>query len=394
MIYNDFHGESLSMLGFGAMRLPQLENGEIDQAQLQEMVDSAIAGGVNYFDTAWPYHGGKSETALAQALSKYPREKWNLADKFPGHQISKSYDRAAIFERQLEKCGVEYFDFYLLHNVYEKSMHTYLNPQWGIIDYFVEQKRLGRIRHLGFSSHGGLDCLKVFLDRCGGDMEFCQIQLNYLDWTLQDAKAKCALLAQYGIPVWVMEPLRGGRLMKLTDEQMAKLGALRPNVSAQAWAFDFLQGLPNVTVVLSGMSAAGQMRDNLRIFEARRPLSEAEQAALLEVAEGMKQSLPCTGCRYCCDGCPMGLDIPRLISYYNELRFASSFNVSMGVEALPEDKRPSACIGCGACAQICPQQIDVPAAMADLAERLSKMPSWAQICRERDEAQRRSERKA
>ena len=175
---------------------------------------------------------------------------------------------------------------------------------------------------------------------------------------------------------------------------MAKLGALRPNVSAQAWAFDFLQGLPNVTVVLSGMSAAGQMRDNLRIFEARRPLSEAEQAALLEVAEGMKQSLPCTGCRYCCDGCPMGLDIPKLISYYNELRFASSFNVSMGVEALPEDKRPSACIGCGACAQICPQQIDVPAAMADLAERLSKMPSWAQICRERDEAQRRSERKA
>ena len=394
MIYNDFHGESLSMLGFGAMRLPQLENGEIDQAQLQEMVDSAIAGGVNYFDTAWPYHGGKSETALAQALSKYPREKWNLADKFPGHQISMSYDPAAIFERQLEKCGVEYFDFYLLHNVYEKSMHTYLDPQWGIIDYFVEQKRFGRIRHLGFSSHGGLDCLKAFLDRCGGDMEFCQIQLNYLDWTLQDAKAKCALLAQYGIPVWVMEPLRGGRLTKLTDEQMAKLGALRPNVSAQAWAFDFLQGLPNVMVVLSGMSAAGQMRDNLRIFEARRPLSEAEQAALLEVAEGMKQSLPCTGCRYCCDGCPMGLDIPRLISYYNELRFASSFNVSMGVEALPEDKRPSACIGCGACAQICPQQIDVPAAMADLAERLSKMPSWAQICRERDEAQRRSERKA
>lgn len=394
MIYNDFHGESLSMQGFGAMRLPQLENGEIDQAQLQEMVDSAIAGGVNYFDTAWPYHGGKSETALAKALSKYPREKWNLADKFPGHQISESYDPAAIFERQLEKCGVAYFDFYLLHNVYEKSMHTYLDPQWGIIDYFLKQKRLGRIRHLGFSTHGRLDCMKEFLERCGSDMEFCQIQLNYLDWTLQDAKAKCALLAQYGIPVWVMEPLRGGRLTKLTDEQMAKLGALRPDVSAQEWAFDFLQSLPNVTVVLSGMSAAGQMRDNLRIFENRRPLSETEQAALLEIAEDMKQSLPCTGCRYCCDGCPMGLDIPKLISYYNELRFSSSFNVSMGVEALPEDKRPNACIGCGACAQICPQQIDVPAAMADLADRLSKMPSWAQICRERDEAQRRSEGKA
>ena len=393
MIFNGYKGEKLSMLGFGAMRLPTLENGEIDQNQVQTMVDDAIAAGVNYFDTAWPYHGGKSEISIAKALLKHPREKWNLADKFPGHQISESYDPAGVFEKQLEKCGVDYFDFYLLHNVNEQSVNTYFDERWGIIDYFKEQKRLGRIRHLGFSTHARVETMKSFLDRCGADMEFCQIQLNYLDWTLQGAKAKCELLAEYGIPVWVMEPLRGGKLAKLPDKLKSALEARRPGASAAQWAFNFLQGIENVTVVLSGMSSREQMLDNIRTFDSRRVLTEDEQKVLLDAAEGMKQSLPCTGCRYCCDGCPMGLNIPMLISYYNDLRFYASSNVGMAIDALPDDKRPSACIGCGACAQICPQNIDVPAAMADFADRLSKMPSWAQICKERDEAQRRLESK-
>ena len=194
MIYSDFQGKKLSMLGFGTMRLPTEPDGKINERQLAEMTAYALDHGVNYFDTAWPYHGGQAEVAIGKALSAYPRESYYLATKYPGHQISASYDPAAVFEKQLEKCGVDYFDFYLLHNVYENSMKTYLDPRWNIIGYFKEQKRLGRIKHLGFSCHGRVELLKEFLDTVGDAMEFCQIQLNWLDWTLQDAKAKVELL--------------------------------------------------------------------------------------------------------------------------------------------------------------------------------------------------------
>ena len=389
MIYSEFQGIQLSALGFGTMRLPTLADGTIDEAQVQEMVAYAISHSVNYFDTAYPYHGGESERVIGRVLKSYPRDSYFLATKYPGHQISSHYDPAAIFEEQLQKCGVDYFDFYLLHNVYENSIHTYLDPQWGIIDYFQEQKRLGRIKHLGFSCHAQTDGLKAFLDACGGAMEFCQIQLNYLDWTLQDAKAKYELLTGRGVPVWVMEPVRGGRLAKLQDADEAKLKAARPGESTAAWGFRFLQGLPNVKMVLSGMSNLDQMKDNVKTFSQRKPLSEAETALLLNIAEGMKNSIPCTACRYCCDGCPMGLDIPRLLATYNEIRFSPAVNVAMRVEALPEEKRPSACIGCGQCAKICPQGIEIPQAMQDFAQALSKLPSWAEICRQRDEAARK-----
>lgn len=389
MIYHDFQGEKLSALGFGTMRLPTKTDGTIDEAQVAEMTAYAISHGVNYFDTAYPYHGGESERVIGRVLSRYPRESYYLATKYPGHQISSTgYDPAAIFEEQLKKCGVEYFDFYLLHNVYEKSMEVYMDPRWGIVDYFREQKRLGRIRHLGSSTHAQTPGLQTFLDACGADMEFCQIQLNYLDWTLQDAKGKYDLLTRRGIPVWVMEPVRGGRLAKLGDADEERLKALRPDASIASWGFRFLQGLPNVAMVLSGMSDMAQMVDNVKTFTAPQPLTGEERAILLDIAEGMKDSLPCTACRYCCDGCPMGLDIPGMISAYNELRFSAAVNVAMRIEFLPEEKKPSACIGCGRCAKICPQNIDIPAAMKDLTRRLSTMPSWAQICRQREAAAR------
>ena len=386
MIYSNFADKQLSLLGFGAMRLPLMPGGsttDIDMAQTAEMIRMAFDAGVNYIDTAYPYHGGASETALGAILKDYPRESYYLANKYPGHQIADKYDPADIFEEQLKKCGVEYFDFYLLHNVCEKCIDVYLDPQWGIIDYFVEQKRLGRIKHLGFSTHAQMPCLKQFLELHGDKMEFCQIQLNYLDWTLQEAKEKCELLAQYKIPVWVMEPLRGGKLANLAEENAAKLKALRPDESIAAWAFRWLQGVDNVQMVLSGMSNIEQMADNLRTFEECKPLSPAEEAALMEIAEGLKNNVPCTACRYCCDGCPMGLDIPLLLGIYNELRFAPNMNANMRIEALPEDKRPGACIGCGACMQACPQNIDIPAALRDLHERFSSAPSWASICAER-----------
>lgn len=392
MIYSDFNGKKLSLLGFGAMRLPLKSQAtdDVDEAQVREMVRYALEQGVNYFDTAYPYHGGVSERVLGRALKEFPRESFFLATKFPGHQISKSYNPQAIFEEQLEKCGVDYFDFYLLHNVYEKSIDTYREQKWGIVDYLLEQKKNGRIRHLGFSCHGRMENLREFLDLYGEQMEFCQIQLNYLDWTLQNAKEKYDLLTERGIPVWVMEPLRGGKLANLSDDDAQKLKALRSDETIPAWGFRFLQGLPNVKMILSGMSAMEQMVQNVQTFEERKPLNDEELQTIFAIADGLKNAVPCTACRYCCDGCPQGLDIPMLISAYNDLRVAATINVGMAIEALPQDKQPSACVKCGKCAKQCPQGIDIPSVMQDFAERLSKLPSWAEICRQRDEANARN----
>ena len=387
MIYSDFQNEKLSLLGFGTMRLPCLADGSIDENQVAEMTRLAMEAGVNYFDTAYPYHGGQSERVMGRVLSKYPRDSYNLATKYPGHQIlSDGYNPAAIFEEQLEKCGVDYFDFYLLHNVNEKSMEVYMDPQWGIVDYFKEQKRLGRIRHLGFSSHAQVEGLEKFLDYCGQDMEFCQIQLNYMDWMLQKAKEKYELLTARGIPVWVMEPVRGGMLASLREENSARLKAIRPEATDASWGFRFLQGLPNVKMVLSGMSNLAQMQDNLATFARRDTLNPEETELLLSIARGMMDSIPCTACRYCCEGCPKGLDIPALLAVYNELRVTPTVNAAMRVEFLPEEKKPTACIGCGKCARSCPQNIDIPRALKELAEKLTTIPSWAETCRQREAA--------
>lgn len=373
------------------MRLPLLPDGsgEVDEELVGRMVRYAAEHGVNYYDTAYPYHNSKSEIIIGKALKQLPRESYYLATKYPGHQISASYNPAETFEEQLKKCDVEYFDFYLLHNVYENSINTYTDPKWGIIDYFVEQKRLGRIRHLGFSTHGLQETLTAFLDQYGDMMEFCQIQLNYLDWTLQDAKAKYELLTKRGIPVWVMEPVRGGRLADIGEEAKARLAGFRPETSVASWAFRWLQGLPNVKMILSGMSDMEQMADNVQTFQDRSVLTEAENQALSEIAEGMKNSVPCTACRYCCADCPKKLDIPKLLSLYNEMRFSPSFNIGMTIDALEEGSRPGSCVACGRCAKICPQKINIPEAMKEFTGMLDKMPHWVDLCRQRDEAARR-----
>lgn len=389
MIYTDYHGKQLGLLGLGTMRLPVLADGSIDQPQLNDMVRIAIEQGVNYFDTAVPYHGGTAETAIGQALAAYPRESWYLADKFPGHQIAASYDPKATFEEQLQKCGVEYFDFYLLHNVYERSIKTYLDPRWGILDYFREQKRLGRIKHLGFSTHGRLDNLKEVLDLIGDDMEFCQIQLNWLDWSLQEAREKVELLQERNIPVWVMEPLRGGRLCSLDDESQARLNALRPGVTPTEWSFRFLQSIPGVQMILSGMSNLQQMQDNAAMFQRRHALNESEMQTLLSLTDMLTDSVPCTACRYCTPHCPKGLDIPMLLATYNELKVETALNIGMRLEALPEEKKPTACIGCGKCSRMCPQNIDIPHELKALAAKAASMPRWEEICRQRDEEARR-----
>ncbi len=375
MLYKEFQGERLSALGMGAMRLP-VEGGDdsrIDEGAASRMVEYAMEHGVNYYDTAWGYHGGQSELVMGRALKNYPRESFYLADKFPGYDLSNMGKVQEIFEEQLRKCGVEYFDFYLFHNVCEMNIDAYLDRSYGIYEYLLAQKKAGRIRHLGFSAHGSCEVMERFLEAYGRDMEFCQIQLNYIDWSFQEAKAKVELLEKWNIPVWVMEPLRGGKLASLPENAAERLKALRPEEAVPAWAFRFLQSLPQVKVVLSGMSDMEQLAENIRTFEEEKPLREQEMETLLEIASEMvkKIALPCTACRYCVSHCPQGLDIPSLLALYNEHCFTGGgFIAPMALSAVPEEKRPTACIGCRSCEAVCPQQIRISEAMADFAQRL------------------------
>lgn len=375
MIYRNFQEIKLSGLGMGAMRLPVIDGDDsrIDETKTQAMVDYAMEQGVNYYDTAWGYHDGHSETVMGKALSRYPRESYYLATKFPGYDLSNMDKVEEIFEKQLEKCGVEYFDFYLFHNVCEMNIDAYLDEKYGIYEYLMKQKAAGRIRHLGFSAHGNLDVMKRFLDAYGKDMEFCQIQLNFLDWTFQGAKEKVELLKEWNIPVWVMEPLRGGKLAKLAAEDEKALKALRPEENIPAWAFRFLQSVPGVTMVLSGMSNLQQMQDNIHTFAEDKPLTEKEMDTLLQIADGMvkKIVLPCTACHYCTSHCPQGLPIPELLALYNEHCFTEGgFIAPMALSAYPQEKLPSACIGCRSCEAVCPQQIKISEAMADFAQKM------------------------
>lgn len=375
MIYRDFQDMKLSALGLGAMRLPVIDGSDanIDEEQAAKMVAYAMEHGINYYDTAWGYHSGNSEIVMGKILKSYPREKFCLASKFPGYDLSNMTKVEEIFEKQLEKCQVEYFDFYLFHNVCEMNIDAYLDDEkYGIYTYLKEQKAKGRIRHLGFSAHGSYDVMKRFLDAYGKDMEFCQIQLNYLDWTFQDAKSKVELLREYGVPVWVMEPVRGGRLAKLSEEAEKTLKALRPDEGIPAWAFRFVQGIPEVTVTLSGMSNMEQLEENIKTFETDKPLTDKEREALFEVVAGMtKGTAPCTSCRYCLTHCPKGLAIPNLLALYNEHCFSGGgFIAPMALASYAEDKKPSACIGCRSCEAVCPQQIKISEIMADFTARL------------------------
>ena len=377
MIYREFQDIKLSALGFGCMRLPVKDGvyANIDEGLAAEMVDYAMKNGVNYYDTAWGYHDGNSEIVMGKILSRYPRESFYLASKFPGYDLSNMDKVEQIFEKQLEKCGVEYFDFYLFHNVCEKNIDGYLDEKYGIFDYLIKQKQNGRIKHLGFSTHGEMNVIERFLEKYGAYMEFGQLQINYLDWEFQNAKEKVELLTSYNIPIWVMEPLRGGKLATLAENDEATLKALRPDENIPAWAFRFLQSLPHVTMILSGMSDMAQVKDNVKTFECDKPLNQVEMNTLLNIAGVMtgKTKLPCTACKYCTSHCPQGLDIPELIKLYNEHRFTGGgFIAPMALSAYEKDKLPSACIGCRSCEKVCPQGIKISEMMTDFTARLKE----------------------
>jgi uncharacterized protein len=376
MIYKDFQDIKLSNLGMGLMRLPVVDDGDskIDELAAAEMVDYAYNHGINYFDTAWGYHAGQSELVAGRALSRYPRESFYLASKFPGYDTSNFGKHEEIFAKQLEKLQTDYLDFYLIHNVCELNIDPYADDAIGTVPYFVDQKKVGRIKHLGFSAHGNYETVKRFLEKFGSDMEFCQLQVNYMDYGFQEAERKMQLLAEYGIPVWVMEPLRGGQLAEFEEQDAASLETLRPGVGAVEWAFRFLQSLPTVDVILTGASSLDQLKQNIQLFEEPAPLTDEEMQAILAVGNRLATDgkVPCTKCHYCTSHCPQGLDIPYLISLYNEhisregMRFMAPFAIS----ALPEDKRPAACIGCRSCEAVCPQQIAIADVFTDFNSQL------------------------
>ena len=374
MIYKNFLGKSLSALGMGCMRLPLIDgkHDNIDVDTVSQMVEYAINKGVNYFDTAWGYHDGQSERVIGKVLKKYPRESFYLASKFPGYDLNNITRVEEIFEEQLERCQVEYFDFYMFHNVCETNVDYYLDPKYGIFDYLIEQKKNGRIKHLGFSTHASQQNFLRFLDTYGEHMEFCQVQLNWIDWKMQNAKAKVEELNKRNIPVWVMEPVRGGKLATLEDKYLDQLKTLRP-ISAVEWAFRYLQSIQGVTVTLSGMSNMAQLQDNIAIFEQEKPLNSEELAKLYDVANQITSvgTLPCTSCRYCTTDCPMELDIPKIIELYNEHVYTGGgFLAPMAIGAMPDEKKPSACIGCQQCESVCPQNIKISEMMTDFTSRL------------------------
>ena len=365
-----FEGLSVSRLGMGAMRLPVQENQEgkpIDFEAAREIIRRCIEGGINYFDTAYIYHGGHSETFLAKALAEYPRDSYFLADKF---NLQANPDFRAQFAQQLERLNTDYIDFYLLHGIQDSSEEPML--QSGCIEYFREMKAQGKIRHFGFSFHGSPDSLRRLL--AAGPRALLQIQLNYMDWLFEDAKELYEILDQAGIPILVMEPLRGGRLASLNPQTAEKLLAAQPGKSLASWGMRWLMRLPRVAVVLSGMSNPDQARDNIATFSEGKPLSEEESALLMQVCQEYRASVAvaCTGCRYCTDDCPMGLDIPRILNIYNAIKLDSEWRASL-LYSLPEGKRPDSCIGCGACTGHCPQSFDIPAYMAELAEIMKRV---------------------
>ncbi len=378
MLYNDFQGIKLSALGMGNMRLPVFDgdDSKIDKDTVKEMFKYCMDSGINYYDTAYGYHGGNSELVVGDILKGYDRSSFYLASKFPGYDLSNMPKVKEIFEEQLKKCQVEYFDFYMFHNVCEMNINQYLDPKYGIFDYLMEQKKDGRIKHLGFSAHGDIECMTRFLDAYGKDMEFCQIELNYFDYKFQNAKGKVELLKKWNIPIWVMEPVRGGQLASLYDENTAKLKAARPDEEVPAWAFRFLQGIPEVVMTLSGMSDMDQLKANIKTYEASKPLNEEEMSLILGIADEMisRTAVPCTACRYCVSHCPMGLDIPFLLKLYNEAVVAGSgdFIAPMALASIGADKQPECCVACHSCEQVCPQTIHIPEHLSKFASMLGR----------------------
>lgn len=362
---------AVSLLGFGCMRFPTLPDGGIDAPLARRMIDYAFEHGVNYFDTAYPYHNGQSELVLGEALARFPRDQFFIADKMPTWSVGSPADVDRIFDEQLKKCRVDHFDFYLVHNLCEQFWP--ICTQQKIYETLLKRKESGQIRRLGFSFHDKPALLRKIILTFPWD--FAQIQLNYLDWTLQDAEAQYTALTEAGVPVIVMEPLRGGALARLTPDALDILRANDATASAASWALRYAGSLPNVLTVLSGMSDLEQVRDNVATMTAFRPLDDGERATLDAALAAYRKSgaVPCTACRYCLP-CPKGVDIPTMFAIYNQSKvFAGEHNYfALEYNMADASARADRCVQCGVCVPKCPQKIDIPARLAEVVARAAR----------------------
>ena len=364
----DKNGNEISVLGYGCMRFTK-EGGHADIDKAEKEVMAAIDAGVNYLDTAYVYAG--NEAAVGEILARnHCRERIYLATKLP-HYLIKSVEGAQkMFEEELRRLQTDYIDYYLMHMLTDLPTWEKLK-KLGMEDWIREKKASGEIRNIGFSYHGRSDMFMQLIDAY--DWDFCQIQYNYMDEHSQAGVEGLRYAHARGIPVIIMEPLRGGRLAKATDAVTAKLQEMRPDESVPAWAFRFLQAIPGVTMVLSGMSDLGQLKANVSTWQTDSPLDKAEFDMLIELAdeETRKGGLPCTACHYCTSHCPQNLPIPDLIALYNEHKITGGgFIAPMAVASMPKEQHPSNCIGCQSCETVCPQRIKISEMMADFTEML------------------------
>lgn len=371
MKYSEFSNikGKVSKLGFGLMRLPKLYEGkeDIDFKEAEKLVDLAYQNGVNYFDTAYVYHGGESEIFAGKILNKYPRESYNLATKLPGWAIKndgKTVDE--LFNEQLEKCEVEYFDFYLLHSLNRDIWNTFKSVN--AYENLKEKKSQGQIKHLGFSFHGDMELFKELLENY--EWDFVQLQINYYDWEADNAKDFYKLLEDKNIPCIVMEPVRGGSLQKLNDEAVEVFKKLSSS-SPASYALRFVAQLPNVLVTLSGMSTYEQVKDNINTFNECRPLSDEEMKAIEEANVLFRKnfSIPCTACKYCVTECPKGIDIPSCFSAFNEYNATREIkDLNKTYLLIPKEKQAHNCIDCKKCMEHCPQEINIPRKLSNIKD--------------------------
>jgi predicted aldo/keto reductase-like oxidoreductase len=362
----------LSLLGFGFMRLPCKNGfGDIDKEKGFEMVDRALAAGINYFDTAWMYHDGQSEVFAGEALSRHDRSSYKLATKMPLMSIKTEADVERIFNEQLKKCKTDHFDFYLLHNINETHLINAESSK--AYEQLKEKQKKGYIGRLGFSFHDRPELLQKVVEKY--DFDFAQIQLNYLDWELQNSKEQYEILSSRGIPVTIMEPVRGGTLAVLCDESVRIFKEADAKASPASWAIRFAASLPMVQVVLSGMTNMEQLEDNIATMSPLKPLNDADRAVIEKALGAYRKAsaVPCTSCRYCMD-CPSGVEIPKNIAVYNNYRVAlankhpmTNFLFSMEYQLL-KDQDASACVSCGQCLSRCPQHIDIPTWMKTISD--------------------------
>ena len=364
-------GIETSLLGFGCMRFPATPDGKIDEPRAEKLLDRAIAAGVNYIDTAYPYHNGDSEPFVGKVLQKYDRNSFYLATKLPVWAIESVDDAKRIFAEQLERLRTDHIDFYLLHALNKERFEKIKNLH--LIDHMLEARKAGKIRYLGFSFHDDLEVFKQIVDYTD-QWDFCQIQYNYIDTQVQAGDKGYELAAKMGVPMVIMEPVKGGRLANLPEEAKEALNEADPDRSAASWALRWVGSHENVKVILSGMSSMEQLEDNLETFGKFQPLTEAEEEAVEKAADLIRSRVKngCTSCRYCMP-CPFGVNIPEMFSIWNNCAMFDEEEKAKKAyaEQKVQDASADLCKKCGACEKACPQGLSIRADLEKVAKELN-----------------------